>query len=211
MQFITGQSLDFVIDALRAAPRRPGADPRYGRRLPPQDRSVTKRRRDRRPDPRVVGRSVRRTRHGRAREPSRARDDRGGHRPRRRPRNSPGPGVAANAHLEIAGRPELASGPSDVHYFLNVARSASRWPRRWRTPMVRAFFIVTSSPRTCCWTPRGPYGSPTSGSPRPRAATDPTQTGDVVGTLRYMAPERFEGRSDPGAMSMAWGPRSTNY
>src|SRR5262245_31111408 len=34
---------------------------------------------------------------------------------------------------------------------------------------------------------------------------DPSRTGDLVGTLRYMAPERFDGRSDPGGDIYALG------
>ena len=76
--------------------------------------------------------------------------------------------------------------------------SAGKSPTRWTTPISREYSIATSSRRTCFWTCAAPCGSPTSASPKwPGPAQDDlTHTGDIVGTLRYMPPESFEGKSD---------------
>ena len=84
--------------------------------------------------------------------------------------------------------------------------SASRSPRRWSTPTARASSTATSSRRTSCSTPRATSGSPTSGWPRPADAEDLTHTGDIVGTVRYMAPERFAGKCDARSRRLRPGP-----
>src|SRR4029077_19939441 len=97
--------------------------------------------------------------------------------------------------------------------------SASRWPTHWPTPTARASCTATSSRRTCCSICRGRCGSPTSGWPRPRGrwgaadfgwakaegTEELTHTGDIVGTIRFMAPERFEGKSLPQSDVYALG------
>ena len=74
--------------------------------------------------------------------------------------------------------------------------SASRWPTPWSTPIVAASCIATSSRRTCSSTRWATSGSPTSAWPSSRRATTRPSRGELVGTLRYMAPERFRGTSD---------------
>ena len=72
-------------------------------------------------------------------------------------------------------------------------------------PTSRASSTATSSPPTCCSTRMAKSGLPTSAWPRPQDSDELTQTGDIVGTLRYMGPERFDGWSDPRSDVYALG------
>ena len=71
-------------------------------------------------------------------------------------------------------------------------RSAARRRRGWPTPTPAASSTATSSRRTCCWTRAGVVWITDFGLAK---ADDDglTATGDILGTLRYMAPERFRG------------------
>ena len=74
--------------------------------------------------------------------------------------------------------------------------SACRWPTPWSTPTSRGSCTATSSRRTCCWTRAGTVWVTDFGLAKADDQQNLTHTGDILGTLRYMPPEAFEGKAD---------------
>ena len=192
MQFIQGQGLDQVIDELRrlragdrstsARADRPGPSRRETR----QAGTASRRTRPAEARARQVaesllsGRLVRRmataaiaARRSAATRPSgstptrpharRCHDGPASRRLRCRPSSSTSAVLPGGTH-GLGGRAPPAAGSRSSGAW---RRSAVRRHRGWRTPTPAASSTATSSRRTCCWTPPGSSGSPTSAWPRP--------------------------------------------
>ena len=216
MQLIEGRGLDAVIRELR---RQPGRRRATAPTSISPDRPATEAEESRSPGPRR-GRA-----HGRPDRPARAasrptRPDAATERTRADRRTHPSadppppmpagpiggrrrrvatPRASATSSL---GRDRGSPAGAAAAAGLLAGRGPARRPGRRRPglrPRPGRSSTATSSPRTSSSTPTARPGSPTSAWPRPTTRTDLTETGDVLGTLRYMPPEAFEGRSDPSS------------
>ena len=93
--------------------------------------------------------------------------------------------VALAAHPAIDRSCPTSPRPS---IFAAWRGSASRSPRPWNMPISRASCTATSSPPISCSTPRAQVWITDFGLAKAQGSDELTRTGDIVGTLRYMAP-----------------------
>ena len=126
----------------------------------------------------------------------------------RRPRRRPPPAAAGSADSSAPSSSSVvAPGPAAAERRrsrLEAADatgrawpgSACRWPTPWSTPTSRGSSTATSSRRTCCSTRQGTVWVTDFGLAKADDQQNLTHTGDILGTLRYMPPEAFEGKSD---------------
>ena len=163
MQFIEGQSLAEVIRELRQPPAPAARRPDRGRRpLPVRPTATPTSSAGRRRAGAAVG-----TWHAaRARADARVPAPPSAVRADRPPPATRIAGAASGAEtsrLRHVDARRLTSAPSPA--------SACRPPRRWTTPTASASSTATSSPPTCCSTPRQPLGHRLRPRPVPRRAT----------------------------------------
>ena len=136
-----------------------------------------------------------------------------GHRARRRrvfrgPRipRAAEPCAATTPRDGSSGRSRL-SEPPETAYVHGVARIGAQVAEALEYAHQQGgLCTATSSPPTCCLMPQGSYLEITDfGLAKAHDSGELTRTGDIVGTLRYMAPERFNGWSDPRSDVYALG------
>jgi WD40 repeat protein/serine/threonine protein kinase len=101
------------------------------------------------------------------------------------------PGQSGHSSLSESGR----------HYWQSVARIGIQVAEALGYAHGQGIFHRDIKPSNLLLDNRGTvwvtdFGLAKAASPGGDAGKDITHTGDIIGTLRYMAPERFEGRSD---------------
>jgi serine/threonine protein kinase len=176
MQFIPGEGLDKVLDDLRRLRAEPGGDTVTAN---PADSSVAQRL--------LSGHFVAMS----ATSPE-------------VPAPSPapsGPTPAEQAH----GSSTLSAAGSDSQYFRGIARLALQVADALTYAHRQGILHRDIKPSNLLLDQQGTVWITDFGLAKAEGADDLTQTGDIVGTVRFMAPERFEGRSMPQSDVYALG------
>jgi serine/threonine protein kinase len=180
MQFIHGQGLDAVIDELRrlrsggaAATGEPGAQATLAATVALGLIG------GRPPAPAPIGEAA--TLAEPAGDPGRQPDDGGS-------RSGDGTSVLSS-HSEL-------TGAHDRRYYRRVARLALQVAEGLTYAHGQGVLHRDIKPSNLLVDTRGTVWITDFGLAKAEGSDGPTRTGDIVGTLRYMAPERFEGHSD---------------
>lgn len=122
----------------------------------------------------------------------------------------PDAGVAIDpiAGPEAPPTPPQRSGladPSEAHYYRSVARIGVQVADALAYAHAHGVLHRDIKPSNLLLDAAGQVWVADFGLAKLEGSEGPTRTGDIVGTLRYMAPERFDGRSDPRSDLYALG------
>jgi serine/threonine protein kinase/WD40 repeat protein len=113
----------------------------------------------------------------------------------------PGPPTAGGAH----GFSTLSASGPEVHYYRGVARVAVQVADALAYAHRQGVLHRDIKPSNLLLDQQGTVWVTDFGLAKAEGADDLTHTGDIVGTVRYMAPERFDGRSLPQSDLYALG------
>jgi eukaryotic-like serine/threonine-protein kinase len=103
------------------------------------------------------------------------------------------------------GSSTLSAGGSEGNYFRGVARVAVQVAEALAYAHRQGIIHRDIKPSNLLLDQQGTVWITDFGLAKAEGADDLTQTGDIVGTIRFMAPERFEGRSLPQSDVYALG------
>jgi serine/threonine protein kinase/tetratricopeptide (TPR) repeat protein len=120
------------------------------------------------------------------------------------PAASPAPSSPTSADM-AHGSSTLSMGGSESQYFRGVARVVLQVADALAYAHRQGILHRDIKPSNLLLDQQGTVWITDFGLAKAEGADDLTQTGDIVGTIRYMAPERFDGRSLPESDVYALG------
>ena len=118
---------------------------------------------------------------------------------------APGPGESSVVSLPGASADSLARSDPDRTFFRSVARIGLQVAEALEYANRQGVLHRDVKPSNLLLDPKGNVWVADFGLAKATETDDLTHSGDIVGTVRYMAPERFAGRCDPRSDVYALG------
>jgi serine/threonine protein kinase/WD40 repeat protein len=115
------------------------------------------------------------------------------------------PATPATAAEGAHGSSTLSAGGPEAHYFRGIARVGLQVADALAYAHRQGVLHRDIKPSNLLLDQEGTVWITDFGLAKAEGADDLTQTGDIVGTIRFMAPERFDGRSLPQSDVYALG------